>query len=454
MFHSILHKKLGLTSKDKSYRQAYLVLSTLSIVVFVLLFYITYNLIVTKLYYIAALEFISLYFSYLSWYVLVKKKNISMASTILVLTIFTLTLLFIFDHKHKDYALAQAVMFPVLTIYLKGLRVGTIYSLIYIAAVLVIAFFGIDNWDPVPFTSTSFTNLTFTYIVVISLIYYYEVSRVEAFEIIERSHNELKEYKDNLVLKVEEALEEKRQQEQILIQQSKMAVMGEMIASIVHQWKQPLAITSSILSTEKIKNELSEKPKRFEDQFFDSILTQINYMDQTVSDFSGFFKPNREKEFFSLSSSIEDIINILEYQLSKHQIRLENNVPEGTLMIEGYRNEFSQVLLNVISNAKDAISENIKKGIISSDEGKIRLEATFETNKVHLLVCDNGGGIPEDILPNIFNPYITTKTKGTGIGLYMSNIIMETHMQGHISASNRGDGTCIDLELRGIKRQL
>ncbi len=454
MFHSILHKRLGLTSKDKSYRQAYLLLSTLSVVVFVLLFYITYNLIVTKLYYIAALEFISLYFSYLSWYVLVKRKNISTASTILVLTIFALTLLFIFDHKHKDYALAQAVMFPVLTIYLKGLRVGTLYSFVYITAVLVIAFFGIDNWDPVPFTSTSFTNLLFTYLVVISLIYYYEVSRVEAFEIIERSHKELKGYKDNLELKVKEALEEKHQQEQILIQQSKMAVMGEMIAFIAHQWKQPLAITSSVISKEKIKNELSTQPKGLEDQFFDSVLAQLTYMDKTISDFSGFFKPDRKKEFFSLSSSIEDVLKILEYQLSKHQIQVENRVPEATFMIEGYRNEFSQVLLNVVSNAKDAICEKMEKGSISSGEGKIRIEATFETNKIHLLICDNGGGIPEDKLPDIFHSYITTKTKGTGIGLYMSKIIMETHMQGSISASNREEGACIDLELRGVQRQV
>jgi len=454
LFHSILQKNLGLSTNDKAYRQAFLVLTTLSILVFVLLFYIVYNLFVTQLYLIITLELISLCFAALTWYILIKKHNIPLASTILILTIFFLTLLFIFDQKHHDYALAQAVMLPVLSIYLKGLKQGTLYSVLYIAAVLTIAFFGIDKWEPVPFTATSFTNLTFTYLVVILLVYYFEFSRVEAFDIIQKSHQELQEYKENLEQKVEEALQEKRQQEAILIQQSKMAVMGEMIASIAHQWRQPLSTTSAIIQTAKIDNELSRTHHTKIDEALDKILTQVEFMDQTITDFSSFFKPKKEKEFFSLSSSVDNVLNILQPQFNKYGISVVNNLTDKNFMIDGYRNEFSQVLLNILTNAKDAICKKMEKKMISKGEGTIKIEVGIEANKIGLSICDNGGGIQKEILEHIFDPYVTTKEDdtGTGIGLYMSKMIMQTYMNGDISAYNSSDGACIYLHLKGVQR--
>ncbi len=454
MFHSILQKKLGLTIDNKAYRQAFLVLSTLSLLVFVLLFYIIYNLVVTQLYLIIALEVISLAFAALTWYVLTKKRDISLASTILILTIFFLTLLFIFDQKHHDYALAQAVMLPVLSIYLKGLKKGTLYSVLYIGAVLSIAFFGIDNWDPVPFTATSFTNLAFTYIVVILLVYYFELSRVEAFGIIQKAHQELHEYKDHLEQKVEEALKEKRQQEDILIQQSKMAVMGEMIASIAHQWKQPLATTSAIVNAAKIEHKLSGVNNPKLDETFDNVLAQVEFMDQTVMDFSSFFKPKKKQEFFPIDNSIENVLKILSPQLKKHSIAVINNVSPAQFILEGYQNEFSQVLLNIMTNAKDAILQNIDKHVIKPDEGKISIAIKKEAHRIILTICDNGGGISDEVMDHIFNPYFTTKEDdvGTGIGLYMSKIIMDTHMNGSISAYNTAEGACISLNLRGIEK--
>ncbi len=400
------------------------------------------------------MELISLAFAGLTWYILTKKGNIPLASTILILTIFFLTLLFIFDQKHHDYALAQAVMLPILSIYLKGLRVGTFYSIIYIAAVLTIAFFGIDNWEAVPFTATSFTNLAFTYLVVILLVYYFEFSRVEAFRIIHHAHEELHEYKDNLEQKVEEALREKQQQEEILIQQSKMALMGEMIASIAHQWKQPLATTSAVIQAAKIDQELTGKRHPKIDEALDKIQAQVEFMDQTVTDFSSFFKPKKEKEFFSLENAVDNVLKILQPQFDKHRITVVNNITKNNLMIDGYRNEFSQVLLNVITNAKDAVCKNMENKRIKEGEGRIKIEVGFEANKIGLSICDNGGGIEEKIFEHIFDPYITTKDKesGTGIGLYMSKIIMTTHMNGNITAYNANDGACIYLHLKGVKR--
>jgi signal transduction histidine kinase len=456
LFDKILQKNLNLTPKSKLYRRAYLILAVQFVVAFVLTFYIIFNLLVTKLYVLMSLEIISLFFTFVSWYLLVKKKNIQLSSTILLYTIFILTLLFFFDQKDHDYALAQAVMFPVICIYLKGFKWGTLYSIGYLLIVLGLAFTGIDTWEAVPFTATSFTNLTFTFIVVTLVIYYYEFSRAEAFDIIEKSNKELNDYKNNLELKVEKALEEKHHQEAILIQQSKMAMMGEMIASIAHQWKQPLSTTASIIQAAKMRDQISGKISPESDETYDKVLSQVEFMDQTISDFSNFFKPKTEYEFFALDTSISDVRKIVQPQLKKHEISIETDDSMKGFIAEGYRNEFSQVLLNIITNAKDAIVENIDKGGISKGQGKIKIRADFESNHINLCICDNGGGISEENLKNIFDPYFTTKPEnlGTGIGLYMSKIIMDTHMQGTIIAENYKDGICFCVSLRGIKKQI
>ncbi|MDF1880532.1 HAMP domain-containing histidine kinase [Sulfurimonas sp. MAG313] len=453
MFHSIIQNKLGLSKNDKLYRQAYLLLSIMSVVVFVLLFYILYNLLVTHLYMIMSLEVLSLLFIYLSWYVLIKKKNIDLSSNILLLTIFTLTLLFFFDQKHHDYALAQAVIFPTFCIYLKGFKKGTLYSLIYISIVLALAFTGIGNWEEVAFTSTSFTNLTFTYLVLIAIIYYYEFSRSEAFSIIEKAHKELEGYKENLEEKVHIALEEKRQQEAILIQQSKMAIMGEMIDSIAHQWKQPLSTTATIIQASKIKDNLAHKHDSEKEEVFDKIMAQVEYMDKTISDFSNFFKPQTQYEFFSFQDTLNDVNQILQAPFKNHKINFKCEQDYHHIMIKGHRSEFSQVLLNILSNAKDAITDRIEQKSLSYGEGEIRLALSIRNHDIEICISDNGGGIPSTVLDNIFDAYFTTKKdKGTGIGLYMSQMIMKNHMRGDIHAENKGDGTAIYLTLQGVEK--
>ncbi len=447
MFHSLLNKNLGLDIDQKSYRQAFLILSTLYIAAFVLSFYITYNLFYTKLYYIAGLEIISLLLVGLSWYFLIKKGNISLSGTLLLFTIFTLTLLFIYDQNHKDYAFAQALIFPTLAIYLKGLNKGTLITTIYILVVLSIAFMGIDTFESVPFTAVSFTNLFFTYLIIILLIYYFELSRVEAFEVINRANKELRDHKENLETKVQEALLEKQQQEELLIQQSKMAMMGEMVASVSHQWKQPLATSTSIIAAAKLRKELSKEVSL--DKLFNELMTQIDYMNHTITDFSKFLTPDREKAFFSLDSSIQDVEKLLRHQLHSKNIKFIHQTPNDKILIEGYFNEFSQALLNIVSNAKESILSRIEAGKLSSIEGKITINSTYNNNRLTLTICDNGAGIPDAIAEEtLFKPY---NTYGTGIGLYMAKIIVDAH-GGKITAYNTDEGACFELQLSAVKK--
>lgn len=186
MFSRLIDKKLGLSPDNKDYRKAYFILSVLGVLVAVLSFFIYFNIFVVPLYHIAILDAVSLLAAYFCWYALIKRKNIELASTVLVVIIFTLTLLFVIDQNHKDYAFGYAVILPIVSIYLNGIRGGLIYSLVYFSILLPVTYFGIDTWAPAEFTSVSFTNLTVVFFIVILLITYYEKSRAEAFKALEK----------------------------------------------------------------------------------------------------------------------------------------------------------------------------------------------------------------------------------------------------------------------------
>ena len=206
-----------------------------------------------------------------------------------------------------------------------------------------------------------------------------------------------------------------------------MASMGEMLENIAHQWRQPLSTITTAASGAKVKKEFGQLDDEF---FFDSIdliVKSSNYLSQTIEDFRDFFKQSKEKENFD----IVDIIN--------HSIKISNlpkdiiiDLKTENITINGYKNEFIQVLLNLINNSKDAFkTRKIKDKIIKIKIKKINNDIVFT-------FFDNAGGIDEDKLEKIFEPYYTTKHKsqGTGIGLYMSEQIIVKHFKGHMSVNN------------------
>lgn len=450
MFYKLISRALAMTIADKAFRQAYLVLAILTLLMGVLVFYIFYNFFITKFYNIMIVEIISLTFALLAWYLMLVKKSVQAASTIVVVTIFALTLFFIYDQNHHDYAFAQALILPVVAIYLKGLRVGLLYTVVYIGAILIFAFTGIDVWEGTTFGITGFTNLTLTYIIIVLLIFYYEFSRVEAFEIIKKSNNELDAYKNHLEKLVQKTLDEKRQQEYLLVQQSKMAAMGEMMAAITHQWRQPLSTAGMIVENIKLHEKFDEHDPAVIESGLDDIMMQLKFMNDTMKDFTDYFQPREKHTAFALTQTVDAAFKILGVQLSVNHIAYETKGLMQTIELEGYRNEFLQVLLNIINNAKDAIISRIAQGAMASDAGKITLEASIHGKQVHICISDNGGGIQKEALSHLFDAYYTTKHhEGTGIGLYMCKTIIEDHMQGNLTVENLKDGArfCITLNL-------
>ncbi|AXX93792.1 sensor histidine kinase [Arcobacter ellisii] len=239
---------------------------------------------------------------------------------------------------------------------------------------------------------------------------------------------------------------ERIQQKQFLIQQSKLAEMGDMIAAIAHQWNEPLVELSALvqdIQTSYLLNELKEVNVK---DFVNDSMVQIKYMSKTLSDFRNFLKPSTKKKLFSISKALNEINEIIGKQIFYSNIKMSFNYKNENeeLLIYGYENEFKQVLLNLINNAKNKIVENYKD---SQEHAKIDINIERCQNYNTIEIIDNGGKIDEKIINSIFEPYFTTKESGTGLGLYMAKVIVEDKMRGSIKVRNEGENVVFTIKL-------
>lgn len=248
---------------------------------------------------------------------------------------------------------------------------------------------------------------------------------------------------ENLQKEVERHLEKIREQDQILVQQSKMALMGEMMSAISHQWRQPLNALALEIQDVREAYEFGELDKAYIDRNIKKSMEKINFLSDTINNFRDYFKPQAEKEKFMVSDALKEAGTIIEEELKHHRIRLD--MSGGDFEIDGFNKNLSQVFLNMLTNAKDAIDE--KKVDNPSYDGRISIRVDAEKREV--VFEDNGGGVPEDIIDKIFNPYFSTKfaSQGIGIGLYMSKMIVEKHHGGHLLVENGKEGARFVIRL-------
>ncbi|SNB46058.1 PAS domain S-box protein [Geobacter sp. DSM 9736] len=237
-----------------------------------------------------------------------------------------------------------------------------------------------------------------------------------------------------------QAVEALRERERVLIHQSRLAAMGEMIGNIAHQWRQPLNTLGLLVQEMPIIYEVGEFSKGYLDGNVAKAMQLIQHMSQTIDDFRNFFRPNKEKVRFDLEETIRRTIALVEKNFVTQGI-LINFESSRSMPIDGYPNEFSQVLLNILNNARDAcIERQVTKPMIA-----IRLFG--EGGKIIATISDNAGGIPAEIIEKLYDPYFTTKGSGTGIGLFMSKVIIEKNMNGSLSVRNTGEGAEFRIEL-------
>ena len=243
---------------------------------------------------------------------------------------------------------------------------------------------------------------------------------------------------ETLEHRVAEEAAKNREKDHMLIQQSRLAAVGEMIGNIAHQWRQPINTLTLLLANIKDAYDFNELDKDYLDKSVKEGQMIIQRMSTTIDDFRNFFRPNKEKICFSVNEVVADVLRILDaaFQNSGISIFVKG---EENVMAYGYRNEYSQVLINILVNAKDALQERKVTG------GCVHITITSRGALSKVVVEDNAGGIPPDVLPKIFDPYFTTKEKGTGIGLYMSKMIIENNMDGRIAARNIWKGAQLSL---------
>ena len=238
---------------------------------------------------------------------------------------------------------------------------------------------------------------------------------------------------------------EKKQHESFLIQQSKLAEIGEMITAIAHQWNEPLVEMSAIVQDLELQYKTSKISDDDMNLFVKDAMVQIQYMSKTIKDFQNFLKPSVKKSTFFIQDAFTEILNIIERQMKYSYLELNIHYSKEYLKVFGYKNEFMQVLITILKNSKDAILK-LKLDDISF-KGKIDVEVSAYKEKVEILIIDNGCGIDSKDKGNLFSPYYSTKDKGNGLGLYMSKILISDKMNGKIYFKDDTPFTTLVIEL-------
>ncbi|MDD3007684.1 MAG: HAMP domain-containing sensor histidine kinase [Arcobacter sp.] len=217
----------------------------------------------------------------------------------------------------------------------------------------------------------------------------------------------------------------------LLFQQNKMAAMGEMIENIAHQWRQPLSIITTSASSIKLKKEYGVLEDKECEESLNYIIDTANYLSNTIDDFRYYFSPQKNKNLFKSIDLIEKALNIVKISFNKNDIKIVKEIEDCEVLT--FENELLQVIINILNNAED---ELIKKE--KDFEKYLFIKIVKEKNNLEIFIKDNAGGIKEEIIDRIFEPYFTTKhkSKGTGIGLYMCEEIINKHIKGTISVSN------------------
>jgi len=248
---------------------------------------------------------------------------------------------------------------------------------------------------------------------------------------VDHKTRELRELNASLEKRIAREIAASRKKDQVMFHQAKLASMGEMLQNIAHQWRQPLGALMMIIQSFETKFFAGKLDETFVESRVEDAMRLAKNMSETLEDFRTFFHPHKIHQCFDLGTAIAKAVDLTRYQLDREHIEI---VVEASreITVCGYENELIQILLNLINNARDALASS------DTEHKQIRIHTQENADHALIRVIDNGGGIKDDIIPKIFEPYFTTKHKsvGTGVGLYMSKELLEKHMGGHIHCKN------------------
>ena len=253
----------------------------------------------------------------------------------------------------------------------------------------------------------------------------------------------LEDLNKNLEKKVQKAIKEEKKKDRAMFHQSRLARMGTMLSMIAHQWRQPLSEVSGILMELETANKFDKVNSKMINETVKDSNKLIGFMSNTIDDFRNFFKPDKQKVDFYIEDACDEALTLVDASIKNFDITLIKDVKQNSLII-GHKREFAQVMLNLISNAKDALVQR------NSSNPFIKITIDFIDEQVLINVEDNAGGIKEAYISSIFDPYFTTKEslKGSGLGLYMSKMIIEKNMGGELKFENIKEGALFTIALK------
>ena len=280
----------------------------------------------------------------------------------------------------------------------------------------------------------AFTIIAIVMFITIILFLFFERKKIT---LLNTQAKKIKAFNDTLQKKVKEEVLKNRKKDKQMIEQARLAQMGEMLGMIAHQWRQPLSAISSVNITINLKAQQGQLDIQTVTELTNKIDKFTQHLSHTIDDFRNFFKSTKEKMDTTYTQIINSTLDIVKPSIENKNIQLITQL-NSDVVFQTYPSELKQVLLNLIKNAEDVLVENnIQNPYIK-----------ITTNDNILTVCDNGGGIPSNIIDKIFDPYFSTKDlNGTGLGLYMSKTIIEEHCNGTLSVHNEKDGACFTITL-------
>ncbi len=347
--------------------------------------------------------------------------------------------------------------YPIILLYFDETKKAMIWLSFLVLMILIAP---LQPFVEIAYSFHQIAYILFVVIIVSSIMYFYKIKIDEARNVIfnqqvklqnfnkdldlevKQKILELQELNESLEIKVKEKVKELMDKDSLLTAQSKQAVMGEMISMIAHQWRQPLSTITLQISNLHIKRLLGDNVTvRESDKVLSDISDSIVYLSDTIDDFQTYFRPNKEQETIEVDELLQKAINFALPRIKESDVEIINETKKG-ITINIFVNEIIQVILNLINNALDAFDG------INQEDAKIVLNAEENENSIAIFVKDNAGGISEKNLSYIFEPYFSTKGKnGTGLGLYMSQMIVEKQFFGNIKVQTSDKGTTFIVEI-------
>ncbi len=364
-------------------------------------------------------------------------KSFNTVASILTFQFTFLFLFIIYNGNPLDLKHIWIFTYPIILLYYQSFK-SAVYWLVFFIFIILIA--PIQNVIKIQYSVEQILYLVVVFIVISLTVYFYRLKMDEARALVIEQQNMLKSVNIELANQVQEL----KIQDQILTTQSKQAVMGEMIRMIAHQWRQPLSTITLHIADYQLKCMLNNKNKkeRAIDKTLDEISEMIIYLSETIDDFKTYFDPNKEAQDINIHELLKRTLNLALPRLKGTSIKvvMEN---EENINVNTYINEIVQVILNILNNAIDVL-----KSIDKKIDPEIVISYKDLLDSVEVSVKDNANGIDENNIKHLFEPYFSTKGKnGTGLGLYMSQMIMQKHFSTDIKLQTSKDSTIFIIEI-------